>query len=50
MFRIEAWAELAGLTLWAFRQWLGPQRIEAHYDAADLQEEIQTLHERSRLA
>ena len=41
--------ELAGLTLWAFRQWLAMRRIEAHYDLTDLQEEIQTLRELGRL-
>ena len=30
--------ELAGLTLWEFRQWLALRRIAAHYDSADLQE------------
>ncbi|MBL8248206.1 MAG: UPF0175 family protein [Candidatus Competibacter sp.] len=34
--------ELAGLTLWEFRHWLGLRRIEAHYDADDLQDEIDT--------
>ena len=42
--------ELAGLTLWEFRQWLGLRRIEAHYDAADLQDDIATLHALGRLA
>lgn len=41
--------ELADLTLWEFRQWLGLRRIEAHYDTTDLQEEIQTLRELGRL-
>jgi len=41
--------ELAGLTLWEFRQWLGLRRIEAHYDDADLQEDIQILRELGRL-
>ncbi|MCK7577108.1 MAG: UPF0175 family protein [Chromatiales bacterium] len=35
--------ELAGLTLWEFRQWLGLRRIEAHYDADDLQDDLATL-------
>lgn len=30
--------ELAGLTLWEFRQWLAVRRIAAHYDSADLRE------------
>ena len=41
--------ELAGLTLWEFRQWLATRRIEAHYDATDLQEDIATLRELGRL-
>lgn len=42
--------ELAGLSLWEFRQWLGLRRIEAHYNADDLQDDIETLRERGRLA
>ena len=42
--------ELAGLTLWEFRQWLAMRRIEAHYDEADLQDDIATLRELGRLA
>ena len=41
--------ELAGLSLWEFRQWLGLRRIEAHYDAADVQDDIATLRELGRL-
>ena len=41
--------ELAGLSLWEFRQWLGLRRIEAHYDAADLQDDIATLRELGHL-
>ena len=41
--------ELAGLSLWEFRQWLGLRRIEAHYDADDLQDDLETLRERGRL-
>jgi predicted HTH domain antitoxin len=41
--------ELAGLSLWEFRQWLGLRRIETHYDADDLQEDIATLRELGRL-
>ncbi len=37
--------ELAGLSLWEFRQWLGLRRIEAHYDADDLQDDLNTLRE-----
>ena len=42
--------ELAGLSLWEFRQWLGLRHIEAHYDADDLQDDIETLSELGRLA
>ena len=41
--------ELAGLSLWEFRQGLGLRRIEAHYDAEDLQDDIATLRELGRL-
>ncbi len=42
--------ELAGLTLWEFRQWLGLRRIEAHYAAADLQDDLTALRDLGRLA
>jgi predicted HTH domain antitoxin len=42
--------ELAGLTLWEFRQWLATRRIEAHYDTADLQEDMATLRDLGRLS
>ena len=42
--------ELAGLSLWEFRQWLATRRIEAHYDEANLREDIQTLRALGRLA
>lgn len=41
--------ELAGLSLWEFRQWLGLRRIEAHYDVNNLQDDIETLRELGRL-
>jgi predicted HTH domain antitoxin len=41
--------ELAGLTLWEFRQYLGQRRIQAHYDIADLKEDIHVLKEADRL-
>lgn len=41
--------ELAGLTLWEFRQWLGLRRIEARYDAADLRDDVNTLRQLGRL-
>jgi predicted HTH domain antitoxin len=34
--------ELAGLSLWEFRQLLGSRRIAAHYDAADLDTDMET--------
>jgi predicted HTH domain antitoxin len=37
--------ELAGLTLWEFRQLLASRRISAHYDAEDLDEDIATLRD-----
>ena len=41
--------ELAELSLWEFRQWLGLRRIEAHYDTDDLQEDLKTLRALDRL-
>lgn len=41
--------ELAGLTLWEFRQWLATRRIEAHYDETDLQDDLATLRLPSEL-
>jgi predicted HTH domain antitoxin len=41
--------ELAGLSLWEFRQWLGTRGIAAHYDETDLQDDIATLRELGRL-
>lgn len=41
--------ELAGLSLWEFRQWLATRRIEAHYDADDLRDDLATLRELGRL-
>ena len=34
--------ELAGLSLWEFRQLLLSRRISPHYDVADLDEDMQT--------
>ncbi|MBL8253564.1 MAG: UPF0175 family protein [Candidatus Competibacter sp.] len=42
--------ELAGLTLWEFRQWLATRRIEAHYDETDLQDDLATLRALGRLS
>ena len=41
--------ELAGLSLWEFRQWLGLRRIEAHYDTAEVRDDIATLRALGRL-
>jgi len=41
--------ELAGLSLWEFRQWLGLRHIEAHYDTDDLRDDLATLHALGRL-
>lgn len=35
--------ELAGMSLWAFRQLLGSRQIPPHYDEADLLQDIETL-------
>lgn len=34
--------ELAGMSLWEFRQLLASRRISPHYDIADLDEDMQT--------
>ena len=41
--------ELAGMSLWEFRQVLASRRIPPHYDENDLAEDVQTLHELGRL-
>lgn len=41
--------ELAGLTLWEFRQVLASRRIPPHYDEAELDEDVVTLREMGRL-
>lgn len=41
--------ELAGMTLWEFRQLLASRRISPHYDVADLDEDVATLRELGRL-
>jgi predicted HTH domain antitoxin len=40
--------ELAGMTLWEFRQLLASRRIAPHYDEADLDEDVATLRELGR--
>jgi len=39
--------ELAGLSLWEFRQLLGSRRIPPHFDVTDLEQDLETLRERS---
>jgi predicted HTH domain antitoxin len=41
--------ELAGMTLWEFRQLLASRRISPHYDEADLDADVTTLRELGRL-
>jgi predicted HTH domain antitoxin len=36
--------ELAGLSLWEFRQLLASRRIPVHYDVDDLNEDMTTMH------
>lgn len=35
--------ELAGLSLWQFRQILGSRRISPHFDGDDLKQDLETL-------
>ncbi len=41
--------ELAGMSLWEFRQLLASRQIAPHYDEADLGEDVATLREMGRL-
>lgn len=41
--------ELAGMSLWEFRQLLGSCRIAPHYDSAELDENVATLRKLGRL-
>jgi predicted HTH domain antitoxin len=41
--------ELAGMSLWEFRQLLASRRIPPHYDKTDLDQDIATLREMGRL-
>ena len=41
--------ELAGISLWEFRQLLASRRIAPHYDEGDLAEDVKTLSELGRL-
>ena len=40
--------ELAGLTLWEFRQLLASRRIPPHYNEVDLEEDVATQRELGR--
>ena len=40
--------ELAGMTVWAFQQWLGSQGIVAHYDVEDYEADLAALREPPR--
>jgi predicted HTH domain antitoxin len=40
--------EMAGLSLWEFRQLLASRKIPAHYDVADLDEDMKTWAELDR--
>lgn len=41
--------ELAGMSLWAFRQLLASRHIPPHYDVTELEEDVSTLRELGRL-
>ena len=41
--------ELAGLSLWEFRQLLASRHISPHYDEIDLDQDVATLQEMGRL-
>jgi len=41
--------ELAGMSLWEFRQLLASRRIVPHFDESDLAEDVKTLRELGRL-
>ena len=40
--------ELAGLSLWEFRQILGLRQIPLHFEAEDLEQELETLRHLDR--
>lgn len=40
--------ELAGMTLWEFRQLLASRRISPHYDESDLEQDLATLRQLGR--
>ena len=41
--------ELAGMSLWEFRQLLASRRVAPHYDEIDLNEDVATLRDLGRL-
>ncbi len=41
--------ELAGMSLWEFRQLLASRRISPHYNVDDFEEDMTTLHELGRI-
>jgi predicted HTH domain antitoxin len=41
--------ELAGMSLWEFRQLLAARKISPHYDVQELEEDLQTLRELRRI-
>lgn len=41
--------ELAGMSLWEFRQLLASRRISPHYDVEDLDQDLETLRRLGRL-
>lgn len=41
--------ELAGMSLWAFRQLLALRGVPSHYDVPDLEEDLATLRALGRL-
>ena len=41
--------ELAGMSLWTFRQLLAFRRVPPHYDETDLQEDLATLKDLGRI-
>jgi predicted HTH domain antitoxin len=41
--------ELAGMSLWEFRQLLASRRISPHYEEKDLDQDLATLREKGRI-
>lgn len=40
--------ELAGMSLWEFRQFLGTRGVHAHFETADLEDDVAALRQLSR--